>query len=131
MKEKVNCVLLVDDDYATNYIHKHVIKEANFAEHVIVVENGQEALDFLIATDNTTYIRPDIIFLDVNMPIMDGWEFLDFYAELDESLKCKMMVVLLSTSLLPADKLNSEINASIDQFISKPLTVDVLQELQV
>lgn len=130
MKSKINCILLVDDDDATNYIHQHVIREADFAEHVIIAENGQEALNFLRSKKEADYIRPDIIFLDINMPVMDGWEFLDEYKDLDEELKSQMMVVMLSTSLNPADKINSESNSNIDRFMTKPLTIELLQELK-
>ena len=117
MEKGVNCVLLVDDDDATNYIHQHVIREINFAKHIIVAKNGREALTYL--TRKNDYIKPDIIFLDINMPVMDGWEFLEEYKELEEELKSEMMVVMLSTSLNPADKLNSESSVNIKRFINQ------------
>ena len=129
MKKKVNCVLLIDDDDATNYIHQHVINEADFAENIKIVGNGQEALDYLKFKNKADYIRPDLIFLDINMPVMDGWEFLEKYKQLDEELQGKMMVVLLTTSLNPDDKAASEANDRINYFLIKPLTVEMLQDL--
>ena len=131
MERGVNCVLLVDDDDATNYIHKHVINEANFAEQIIVAKNGEEALNFLKSKEAKGYIKPDIIFLDINMPVMNGWEFLEEYKELEDHLKSDMMVIMLSTSLNPADKLNSEASGNIERFINKPLTIEKLLEINL
>ena len=130
MKTKINCVLLVDDDEATNFIHQHVIKAADFAEQVKIAENGQQALEYLTATDHNDYVRPDLIFLDINMPVMNGWEFLEQYKQLDEELQGQMMVVMLTTSLNPDNKTNSESLGSIDHFMSKPLTIGMLENLQ-
>ena len=128
MKKKLNCVLLVDDD-ATNYIHKFIINEINFAEHIKIVENGQEALNYLKSKNDRDYRRPNLIFLDVNMPQMDGWEFLEHYKRLDEELIDKMMVVMLTTSLNPDDKANAETIGYIDRYMTKPLNAKMLREL--
>ncbi|MCM4151099.1 response regulator [Arenibacter sp. N53] len=130
MKKKLNCVLLVDDDDATNFIHNYVIKEAGFAEHIKVVENGQEALDYLKSKNEKEYLRPNLIFLDINMPVMDGWEFLEQYKHLDEELQGHMMVVMITTSLNPDDKLNAKSHDIVDHYMSKPLTVEMLHDLQ-
>ena len=129
MKKKLNCVLLVDDDDATNYIHKFIINEINFAEHIKIVENGQEALNYLKSKNDRDYRRPNLIFLDVNMPQMDGWEFLEHYKRLDEELIDKMMVVMLTTSLNPDDKANAETIGYIDRYMTKPLNAKMLREL--
>lgn len=130
MKIKINCVLLVDDDEATNFIHKHIIKAADFADNVKIVENGLQALEYLNSIHDSEYMRPDLIFLDINMPRMNGWEFLEQYKQLDEELHAQMMVVMLTTSLNPVDKTNSETNGNIDHFMSKPLTIEMLEKLK-
>ena len=131
MKRKVNCVLLVDDDEVANYIHKFIIKEADFAEHILVVENGQKALNHLKSNNTNARIRPNLIFLDINMPGMDGWEFLEQFNLLDEALKDEVKVVMLTTSLNPDDRVQAEANRNIDHFISKHLTVELLHELRL
>ena len=131
MKTKINCVLLVDDDEATNFIHKHVIQAADFADQVKIAENGLQALDYLNSIHDSDYVKPDLIFLDINMPVMNGWEFLEQYKQLDEELKGQMMVVMLTTSLNPDDKANSKAIGGIDHFMSKPLTVEMLHDLQL
>jgi len=65
------------------------------------------------------------------MPVMNGWEFLEEYKELDEELKSNMMVIMLSTSLNPADKLKSESRINIERFINKPLTVEKLLDINL
>ncbi len=131
MKEKFSCVLLVDDDDATNYIHQHVIDEANFTEHVVVTKNGKEALDFLKSDTKDDFKKPDIIFLDINMPVMNGWEFLEEYKELETELKNQIIIVMLSTSYNPADKINSEATGLVERYITKPLTLEALNELKI
>ena len=130
MNRKFNCVLLVDDDHATNYIHKFIMKEADFAEHIRIAENGQEALDYLRSNNDSEYLRPNLIFLDVNMPIMNGLEFLEHYNQLEEELQSEMMVVMLTTSLNPQDKATAESNEKVSHFLNKPLTIEMLRELQ-
>ena len=130
MNRKFNCVLLVDDDSATNYIHTFIMKDAGFAEHIKIAENGQEALDYLNANKDSEYVRPNLIFLDVNMPIMNGLEFLEHYNQLEKELQSEMMVVMLTTSLNPQDKVTAESNERVSHFLNKPLTIEMLRELQ-
>ncbi|MBT8252605.1 MAG: response regulator [Bacteroidia bacterium] len=130
MNRKFNCVLLIDDDETSNYINKYIINEAGFAENVKIVENGQKALDYLKSNNDSEYLRPNLIFLDMNMPVMNGWEFLEQYKKLEEELQSEMVVVMLTTSLNPDDKANAERNESINHFMNKPLTPEMLQELQ-
>ncbi|MCY7360245.1 MAG: response regulator [Rudanella sp.] len=123
MKKKLNCVLLVDDDADDNYFHQIVIDEMNITERIEVALDGVEALNFL-KKENLTY--PDIIFLDVNMPKMNGWEFMEAYKELRADQKVKVVVVMLSTSENPEDKKRAGQFSEIVGFSSKPLTEEML-----
>ena len=123
MKTKLNCILLIDDDEDDNYFHKMVIDEMNITEHVEVAFNGLEALDFLKNDNNPT---PDLVFLDVNMPKMNGWEFLEEHKKLDEEHKAKIIVVMLTTSTNPEDKKRAEEYGEVTDFNSKPLTKEML-----
>ncbi len=106
------------------------MKDAGFAEHIKIAENGQEALDYLNANKDSEYVRPNLIFLDVNMPIMNGLEFLEHYNQLEKELQSEMMVVMLTTSLNPQDKVTAESNERVSHFLNKPLTIEMLRELQ-
>jgi len=134
MKKKLNCVLLIDDDEPTNFISKMLIEEADCAGHIQVAQSGQAALNYLtnsehFAGKNKDFPCPDLIFLDINMPAMNGWEFLDKYNELDQQHKGKVITVMLTTSLNPDDKLKANDNPVISRFETKPLTSEKLNTI--
>jgi CheY-like chemotaxis protein len=123
MKKKLNCILLIDDDAEDNHFHQMVINEMNITEHVEIALNGVEALNFLKKENQT---HPDIIFLDINMPKMNGWEFMEAYKELRADQKAKIVVVMLTTSENPKDKKRAEEFSDIFGFNSKPLTEEMI-----
>lgn len=129
MKRKLNCILLIDDDEPTNYLHQMVIEEADCTKQVVALESGFEALDYLRSKQNGKHPRPDLIFLDINMPAMDGWEFLEHYKGLSIAQKGDVIVVMLTTSLHPSDFEKADKISDIDGFRNKPLTVEVLHEI--
>ena len=100
----MNCILLVDDNADDNFIHERVIKKSDAAKHVIARQTGKEALEYLKNRDEHPDLHPDLIFLDINMPGMNGWEFLEAYNKLDKELQSKAIVVMLTTSDDPEDK---------------------------
>ncbi len=126
MKKKLNFILLVDDDVEDNYFHKIVINEMNITERIEVALNGVEALNFLKKENQT---HPDLIFLDINMPKMNGWEFLQAYKEFKADQKAEVVVVMLSTSINPSDKERAEQFPDIIGFNSKPLTEEIISEI--
>jgi CheY-like chemotaxis protein len=129
MNRKLNCILLIDDDEPTNFLHKFVIEKTGFAEKCVTVQNGQEALDYLKREEDGKYPQPDLIFLDINMPRMNGWEFLDEYEKLEKAQKGNIVVVMLTTSLDPSDKEKAEKKIGINEFMSKPLTAENVEEI--
>lgn len=134
MKKKLNCVLLVDDNESDNFIHKRVIQKAGIANQIEVALNGKEALEFLTAKSASgnpasSYTQPELIFLDINMPVMDGWEFLHEYQKLDVSQKGKIVFIMLTTSLNPADKIKAEKMLKNGCFQYKPLTLEMIDEI--
>jgi CheY-like chemotaxis protein len=118
MKVKLNCILLVDDDEPTNFLNKMAV----------------EALDYLScagqpAPKNKECPSPEIIFLDINMPAMDGWEFLQKYEALPEAHKSSIIVIMLTTSFNPEDELKARKIPSVKEFRNKPLTSSLLQDI--
>jgi CheY-like chemotaxis protein len=134
MKKKLNGVLLVDDNEADNYIHLLVLKESGITDHIEIAMDGEEALDFLINRRKAGLasgqdLPPELIFLDINMPVMDGWTFLEEYDKLDDELKSRIVFVMLTTSINPADKRRlAERKEQID-FLHKPLTLELINEI--
>ena len=127
MKKKLNCILLIDDDEPTNYLNKMTVEQADCAHHIQVAQSGQEALDYLSGWGQYSrrgdfqYPRPDLIFLDINMPAMDGWEFLHKYSLLPGEQKAEIIMIMLTTSLNPDDQLKTRDIPEISGFENKPL----------
>jgi CheY-like chemotaxis protein len=126
MKKKLNCILLVDDDHEDNFFHEIIIKKMNITNSIQVARNGLEALDFL---KKENQVIPELIFLDVNMPKMNGWEFLEEYRHLNANQKAKITIVMLTTSANPDDIKKAEEIADVHGYRSKPLSVDMLNEI--
>ncbi|MEP7376758.1 MAG: response regulator [Chitinophagaceae bacterium] len=126
MKNKLNCVLVIDDDEPTNFFTHMILEESGCTRHIKIAQSGQEALDYLIKSEAgnnaDVYPSPDLIFLDINMPAMDGWEFLEEYKKLN--VDSRIIVVMLTTSLFPEDKLRAERMPEISGFENKPLTAE-------
>jgi CheY-like chemotaxis protein len=127
--KKVNCILLIDDNEADNIFHSRVIRKAGVCDHVEIANDGQEALNYLAKCVDGQFLTPDIIFLDINMPGMNGFEFLEEYAKLDLKLKSKMVVFMLTSSFMPEDSEKAMKTGDITEFLNKPLTVKMVQDI--
>lgn len=126
MRKKLNCILLIDDNDADNHYHQIIIEQMNITESVQIAENGLEALAFL---KKENQVAPELIFLDINMPKMNGWEFLDEYKNLDAQQKAEIVIVMLTTSANPDDIKRAETIAEVNGFKVKPLTEEMLNEI--
>jgi CheY-like chemotaxis protein len=129
MKEKLNCVLLIDDDEPTNFYNEMIVEETGCSKRIVAVTGGREALDFLKSKVNGEHPQPNLIFLDINMPGMSGWEFLEEYEKLTDDQKGQVIVVMLTTSFNPDDQKKAENIESINDFKNKPLNTDTITEI--
>ncbi|MCF4101917.1 response regulator [Gillisia sp. M10.2A] len=129
MKKKLNCILLIEDDKATNFIHQRIIKRVDCAEKVVTALNGLEALEYLNKEEDGVLPQPDLIFLDINMPGMNGWEFLEEYQKLHNDKKGKVILVMLTTSLNPDDFEKASQIPEVNGFKNKPLTMPLLESI--
>jgi CheY-like chemotaxis protein len=128
MSVKIKSILLVDDDPDSNRLYQGVIQDKFPIEQVHVAENGQQALDVLGSSD-AEHLKPEIIFLDIGMPQMDGWAFLDAFDRLPEETREGIAIVLLSVSDDPADSDRAFAHKSVHLYIQKPLTGDEFAEV--
>lgn len=133
MENKFNCILLVDDDEGHNYLTQAVIEDAGVATHIRTAWNGREAIDYLASQgkykERGADPRPELILLDINMPVMNGWDFMAEYCKLGEAQKRGVMIVMLTTSANPDDRERARTVPGISDFRSKPLTPEALEEV--
>ena len=124
---KFTNVLLIEDDPITIMVCDRIMKMTGFAEQVQSKENGQEAIKYIqsIIEDQTTF--PEIIFLDINMPVMNGWEFIEAYEAL--GIEHKVDMYILSSSVYENDIEKTKGYKAVKGFISKPLSMERLTEL--
>lgn len=127
--KKLDNVLLVDDDEGTNFLNERVIRLSGYVNTVAIAHNGIEALEYLKLKINDKNPQPEFILLDINMPAMNGWEFMEAYSQLDEAKKGQIIIVMLSTSLNPDDEKRAREIKEINDFRSKPLTMKMFTDL--
>ena len=125
MSIQLDCILLIDDDEPTNFLNKMTLEQAGCTRQIQIAQSGQEALDFL----SGGMPRPDLIFLDINMPAMDGWEFLERYRNLPPARKADIVLIMLTTSLNPDDELRTRAIPEVSGFENKPLGQGQLESL--
>jgi CheY-like chemotaxis protein len=117
--------LLIDDNYIDNFVTRRILESSNFAEEIAVRQSANEAISAL--KDGS--VKPDVIFLDLRMPLMNGFEFLNEFEKIEFEGKDNIKIFMLSSSLDPTDVKRSTENKYVVQFIHKPLTHKILEEL--
>ena len=126
-------ILCIDDDPITLMLCKKVISKSSFSHEVITAQNGEEALhhfNTLKYTNDQAKKRPELIFLDLNMPIMGGWEFLDHFTSSDYKEFNTVPVIVLSSTIDPEDLAKAKKYPIIIDFLSKPITQPILEYLK-
>ena len=130
MENPINLVMLVDDNDTDNFISRRIIEITKFAKNVEVKNSGKSALEYLEREQDNPAKLPDIIFLDINMPIVDGFVFLFEFEMFPDELKNKCKVVILSSSDNKRDIEKIVDNEHVIKFITKPLTDQALNEIK-
>ena len=133
-QEHLKCILLVDDDEPTNFLSKMIVDQSGCTDHVQVEDSAERALQYLVESSEHGYappahLWPDIIFLDINMPAMNGWEFLEQYKHLTKKHERNVIIIMLTTSLNPDDEEKAYRSGAVTEFRQKPLTKEILDEV--
>ena len=126
MKKKLNCILLVDDNTDDNIFHQIILKKMDIVNRIDIVLNGLEALVYL---KKENQMPPELILLDINMPKMNGWEFLEQYKHLDARQKARVVIMILTTSANPDDLKKAKEIKEVTGFETKPLTEEIMTEI--
>lgn len=124
-KKKLKTILLIDDDKNDNFYHEREIAKANPGLSVITRTSGMEALEYLKSNHN----KPDLILLDINMPIWDGWAFLLEYSQLNKEIQDGVIIMVLTSSRNPTDELRAKAWGFVSGFIIKPLSQEIISDI--
>jgi CheY-like chemotaxis protein len=125
--KKLNNILLIEDNEFINVYNRKIIEKLNVTDRVEVIEDGDEALNYLKGENKNEKPEPDLIFLDINMPRMNGWEFIEEYLKLEGHKKTR--IVILSTSPNPDDVKKYSSFPEILCFEKKPLTKEKIRSV--
>ncbi len=134
VKKKLKCILLIEDNEFTNIYNQKLILNLNIVENIFVMESGEEALDFIgrkgkYTSDKINYPDPEIIFLDINMPGINGWEFIDEYKKLHKKNGPSAQIVMLTTSPNPDDEHKAKQIHEVIAFKRKPLAQNIILDI--
>ena len=126
----LTCILLVDDDRTTNYLNQLLLTQMGVAERVLVAEDGAQALQLLaqLSEDPAAAAGPQLILLDMNMPVLNGLGFLEAYDQLPPARQSAVVIAMLTVSLHPRDLARAQ-QLPVAGFASKPLTREKVTEL--
>lgn len=126
---KHKTVLLIDDSYIDNLINRKILENNNFAEDIVVIDSPKNAITFLRDRIAENHNLPEVIFLDLRMPGMSGFDFLKELKNLIGLKDIRIKIYILSSSLDPTDLRKTEENNLVSRFIGKPLTNKILEEI--
>ena len=131
MIKKVASVCIIDDDLIYQFLIKEEIEYTNMVSKIMFFNNGERALQFIEnnLNKNEMDILPDIIFLDINMPVMDGWEFLEAYKKIKPKVEKKIVIYMVSSSTDIRDLDRAKSISEISDYIIKPVLGSQLKSI--
>ena len=129
MSRKTPIIALVDDDKIFQLTASKTIKSTEITDNILQFLNGEDALQFLKQNISNPSTLPDYIFLDINMPYIDGWMFLDDYDNLKSKITKPISIYMVSSSIDPRDIQRAKTNTNVKDYVIKPVTREKFLEL--
>lgn len=125
MNKKIKSIVLIDDDLAINYFHKRLFLKLELGDNVLPFYNSTDALEGILKLDQTHSAEDLVyIFLDLNMPDIDGWAFIKKFEKINESLKFEVKIFILSSSINLEDVEKAKNNNFVTNYFVKPLMIE-------
>lgn len=130
--KKYKTIMLIDDNEIDNLINQKMIEAASIADTIYTHTGAKSALEFLRNVENlpnADSVLPEIIFLDIDMPLMDGFQFLDEFEKLSNAIKRKSSIIMLTSSINPQDFNRSKKYLQVKLFLNKPLSQESIAKI--
>ena len=126
---KTDIVCVIDDDSIYKYTILKTIEEVSTVKKVHVFNDGEEGLEYISNNIEDASALPDVIFLDLNMPYMDGWEFLEMFSGLQKGLPKKIVIYIVSSSVSAVDIEKAKEYSTVTDYIVKPVSIDDFKKI--
>ncbi len=131
---KINTLCVIDDDDVSQFMVRKAVEHSQRVARLIFFANGEEALHTIRDHRDQPDALPDLIFLDINMPVMDGWEFLEEFGQFKAAIGKRIIIYMISSSVDERDVNRARHLSTVSGYIVKPITrdkfVDILDELE-
>lgn len=122
-------ICLIDDDQIYQFLCKKTFEKSAYVRSLMIFSNGKEAIDFFMEHKSHTSDLPDVIFLDLDMPLMDGWQFLDEYIPMKEDIVKEMVIYIATSSTHPVDLSKAKEISDVKGYLIKPITTESFNKI--